>query len=473
MKPQGKDSTGGTGGERTIVGKWDLPTIQSNVAGIDIGSREMYVCGPTPEGNDREMQVFATTTEGIESCVEWLRQRHVRSVAMESTGVYWIPVLEILEGSGLETLLVDTRPLSRVPGKKTDAEDCQWIQTLHSHGLLQSSYRPSEAISQVRSLVRQKAVLVREQSDWVRRMHKCLDQMNVRVHHAVSDTQGATGMAIIRSIVSGERDARKLAALRDPNCRKSEEEIAAHLTGHWSENHLFNLKHCLQIYDFMAGQIVEYEKEIHRRMEFLTPPGRQQLQAPPLANPEKRKGMKRRGQEEKRQTLFRMVGADLTTIDGIGVETAEAILSEYGTDLSKFPNERTFVKHVQLAPHKPVSGGKPLKSRRKTKGTRTAEALRHAAIAVRSSKSAVGAYYRRISRRLGGSIAVFATARKLAQFVYRMLRWGQAYVDIGQEADEQRYQAAKIRALSSTAAQFGYQIVKIGALSVDPVGGLR
>jgi transposase len=465
-KRRGNQQREGTPGERMIAGKGSLPTIQPNVAGVDIGSREMYVCAPTPEGSDREIRVFATTTQGIQNCAQWLHQRHVRSVAMESTGVYWIPVLEILEGSGLETLLIDTRPLSRVPGKKTDVEDCQWIQTLHSHGLLQSSYRPSEAISQVRTLVRQKAVLVREQADWVRRMHKCLDQMNVRVHHAVSDTQGTTGAAIIRSIVSGERDARKLAALRDPHCRKNEEEIAAHLTGNWSENHLFNLKSCLKMYDFIAEQMTEYEKEIQRRMELLTPPGRQQLEAPPLANPEKRKAMKRRGQEEKRQALFRMVGADLTTIDGIGVETAEAIISEYGTDLSKFPDEKHFVKHVQLAPHKPVSGGKPLKnSRRKTKGTRTGEALRHAATAVRQSNSALGAYYRRISRRLGASIAVFATARKLAAYVYRMLRWGQEYVDLGQKADEERYQALKLRTLSSTAAQYGYRIVKNEALS--------
>lgn len=463
---QRKQPTKGIVGERAIVGKGILPAIQSNVAGIDIGSREMWVCGPTPEGDDREMKVFVTTTDGIQSCAQWLHQRQVRSVAMESTGVYWIPVLEILESSGLETLLVDTRPLSRVPGKKTDAEDCQWIQTLHSHGLLQSSYRPSEAISQVRSLVRQKAVLVREQADWVRRLHKCLDQMNVRVHHAVSDTQGTTGMAIIRSIMSGQRDARKLAALRDPRCRKSEEEIAAHLRGNWSENHLFNLEHSLGMYDFIAEQITQYENEIKRRITLLTDPGRQQLQAPPLANPQKRKAMKRRGQEEKRQALFRMVGADLTTIDGIGVETAETIITEYGTDLSKFPNERKFVRHIQLAPHTPVSGGKPIKkSRRKTKGTRTAEALRHAAIAVRDSKSAMGGYYRRISRRLGASVAVFATARKLATCVYRMLRWGQEYVDIGQKADEERYQAIKLRTLTSTAAQFGYQLVKNGAVS--------
>jgi transposase len=204
-----------------------LAAIQSNVAGIDIGSRQMYVCGPPREDGSRGIQAFATTTEAIQDCVRWLQQRHVRSVAMESTGVYWIPVLEILESSGLETLLVDTRPLSRVPGRKTDVQDCQWIQTLHSHGLLQGSYRPNEAISQVRTLVRQKTVLVREQADWVRRMHKCLDQMNVRVHHAVKDTQGTTGMAILRAIVEGERDPRKLAKLRDPRCRNSEEQIAA------------------------------------------------------------------------------------------------------------------------------------------------------------------------------------------------------------------------------------------------------
>ena len=438
-----------------------LPAIQQNVAGIDIGSREMYVCGPVREDGNREIQVFATTTEGIQACAQWLQQRRVQSVAMESTGVYWIPVLEILESRGLETLLVDTRPLSRVPGRKTDVEDCQWIQTLHSHGLLQGSHRPSEAISQLRSLVRQKAVLVAEQADWVRRMHKCLDQMNVRVHHAVSDTQGTTGMAIIRAIVSGERDAHKLAELRDARCHKSKEQIAAFLTGHWRSDHLFNLRQSLQMYDSIAERIAAYEQEIQLRMQQLTPNGRQHIQAPPLPNREKRKAMKRRDQEDKRQILYRMVGADLTTIDGIGVETAEVIISEYGIELSKFPTEKEFVAHVQLAPHRPVSGGKPLKKPRpKAKGTRTAEALRKAAVALRNSRSALGARYRRIARRLGPAVAVFVTARQLGTLVYRMLRWGQQYVDIGQQAYEEQHQAAKLRALVSTAAQLGYHLVK-------------
>ncbi|MGA2136323.1 MAG: transposase [Bryobacteraceae bacterium] len=190
----------------------ELPAIQPHVAGIDIGSREMYVCAPQTDGT-RQIRSFATTTQEIPNCVAWLKQPQVKSVAMESTGVHWIPVLEIMESSGLQTLLVDTHPLSRVPGRKTDAEDCRWIQTLHSHGLMQSSYRPSEEISELRRIVRQKAVLVREQADRVRRMHKCLDQMNVRVHHALCDTQGVTGMATIRAIVGGQRDAKELAKL--------------------------------------------------------------------------------------------------------------------------------------------------------------------------------------------------------------------------------------------------------------------
>lgn len=438
-----------------------ISALRPNVAGIDIGSREMYVCGPPQQDGRREIRAFATTTQQIQACAVWLKQQRVQSVAMESTGVYWIPVLEILESSGLETLLVDTRPLSRVPGRKTDVEDCQWIQTLHSHGLLQSSYRPSEEIGQIRTIVRQKAALVRQQADWVRRMHKCLDQMNVRVHHAVSDTQGVTGMSILRAIVGGERDPGKLAQLRDPGCQHSEEEITEFLTGHWRSDHLFNLQQSLLMYDAIGERIAAHELEVRQRMERLAPAERKDAQAPPLENRGKRKAIKRRDQEGKRQALYRMVGADLTTIDGVGVETAEVIVSEYGVDVSKFPTEKAFVSPLKLAPQRPVSGGKVLKKKRqKQKGTRTAEALRNAATALKNSRSALGAYYRRIARRKDSSVAVFATARKIATLVYRMLRWGQKYVDIGQDAYERQYQAVRLRSVTSTAAQLGYRLVK-------------
>ena len=456
--------------KRRATGKVDqsskLSVIQSDVAGIDIGSREMFVCGPADQEGRREMRVFATTTQQIQQCVRWLKQQKVRSVAMESTGVYWIPVLEIMESSGLEVLLVDTRPLSRVPGRKTDAEDCQWLQTLHSHGLLRGAYRPSEQISELRTIVRQKAVLVRQQADWIRRMHQCLDQMNVRVHHAVKDTQGVTGMAMLRAIVAGERDPRNLVKLRDPGCQKSAAEMVELLTGNWRSDHLFNLQQHMAMYDSASSQIAVYEEEIQRRMQEVTPAGRQGVAAPPLANIEKRKTMKKRDQEGKRQALYRTMGVDLTTIDGIGVETVEVILSEYGTEMSKFPTEGEFVQHVGLAPHRPVSGGKVLKNKpRKQKSTRTAEVLRNAATSLKHSRSALGAYYRRMARRKDSGVAIFATARKLGGLVYRMLRYGQQYVDLGQAEYEKRYEETRIRALKSTANQLGYNLVKQEAVS--------
>jgi len=407
-------------------------------------------CGPTP----RRRRKSGPARSGCDNN-GWNRW------PWKAPGVYWIPVLEILEAGGLEVLLVDTRPLSRVPGRKTDVIDCEWIQTLHSHGLLQGCFRPAEAISMLRSLARQKSILVAEQADWVRRMHKCLDQMNVRVHHAVSDTQGTTGMAIIRAIVQGERDPRKLAALRDPRCRNSEEQIAAMLTGHWRADHLFNLEQSLKVYDGLGERLAEYEQRLQEQMQRLTPPENEHRKAPPVRQPGKAKGIRRRHQEEKRQRLYRLAGTDLTAIDGISVETVEVVLSEYGLDLSRFPSEKEFIAHLQLAPRKPVSGGKPLKKKaRKTKGTRTGQALRNAAVTLHHSATALGAYYRRISRTKDAQVAVFATARKLATLVYRMLRWGQSYVDIGQQAYENMYQAVRIRSLTATAAQLGYELIK-------------
>jgi len=408
-----------------------------------------------------EIRVYTTATDEIVACAKWLKQLQVESVAMESTGVYWIPVLEILESFQLEVLLVDTRPLSRVPGRKTDVSDAEWIQTLHSHGLLQGCFRPSEEISQLRSLIRQKAVLVAEQSDWTRRMQKCLDQMNVRVHHAVSDTQGVTGMRMLRAIVAGERNPHKLAEFREEGCHKSQEQMAALLSGHWRPDHLFNLEQGLRMYDAIAERIAVYQGEIEKRMKLLTPPGRAEQKAPPLPNPAKRKAMKRRNQEDQRQMLYRLTGVDLTTIDGVGTETAEVVISEYGIEMSRFAGEKEFVAHLRLAPRQAISGGKQLKKRTgKTKGTRTGRALRNAAVAVGKGATALGAYYRRISFHKGASVAVFATARKLATLIYRMLRWGQAYVDIGQQAYEEQYQARRLRSLTSTAAQIGYRLIK-------------
>jgi transposase len=393
----------------------------------------------------------------------WLKHRQVESVAMESTGVYWIAPHEVLEAAGFEILLVDTRQLARVPGrdKKTDRTDCEWIQRLHSCGLLRGSFRPQEEVCMLRTLVRDKANLVAESGDWVRRMQKSLDQMNVRLHRAVADIDGVTGMAILRAIAAGERDARKLAQLRDRRCRKTEEEIAEQLSGHWREDHLFSLQQALKMYDAIQGRIAEYDREILRKLTVMQPEKYREQPPPKVRNPQKAKAIKNRGEEPMREALFRISGVDLTSIDAIGVETVQVVLSEYGPDLSRFPTEKEFVSHVTLAPRKPMSGGKPVrKKKRSMASTRVATALRMASLSMRNSPTALGAYYRSIARRISGDVAVFATARKLAIWIYRLLRWGHPYVDEGAEAYERRYQHIRINALKAKAKQLGYELVQ-------------
>lgn len=441
-------------------GSAGLPQIRPLVGGIDVGSQSHYVCAPATEGSGTEVREFGTTTPELLALADWLLQLRVESVAMESTGVYWIPLFELLESRGIEVLLVDTRHLSRVPGRKTDVLDCQWIQLLHSCGLLRGCFRPEDAICHLRSLVRGKAVLIAERADWLRRMQKCLDEMNVRLHRAVSDLHGATGMAILRAIVAGERDPVRLAQWRDPRCRKSEESIAQELTGNWRADHLFNLGQALKMYDLINERLHEYQREIEARMEALRCEEADRRPLEPVQDKEKAKGLKRRGQEPMRRVLHGLSGADLTTIPSIGVETAEVVLTEYGPNLSRFAGEKQFVKHLRLAPRQGISGGKPTGKGKGAKGsTRAGAALRMAATTLRHSQSALGAYYRRIAARKGSDVAVFATARKLATLIYRMLRWGQAYVDEGAALSERRYQAARIHRMQAAADQLGYQLV--------------
>jgi len=442
-----------------------LPAIEQHAAGIDIGSQEHWVCAPLPDGSGREIANFGGKTPELIRMVDWLNQHQVKSVALESTGVYWIAPFEMLEAAKFEVRLVDTRKLASVPGRdqKSDPNDCQWIQRLHSCGLLAGAFRPAEEVCKLRTLIRDKLTLVEEASDWLRRMQKSLDQMNVRVHRAVSDLNGETGMAIVRAILKGEKDPQKLAKLRDRRCHKSEQEIAEELTGNWREDHIFSLRIAVKMYDEIQERIQECEQEILKYLEKMAKPDRKGQPVPPVKNPEKGKTMRKRGQEEMREALYRMSGVDLTDIDGIGVETIQVVLTEYGPDLSRFPTEKQFVKHATLAPHVPKSGGKPLKKKRKpgTASSRVAAALRMAASAVGKTETALGAYYRQISRRKDGKVAIFATARKLATIIYRYLRWGKPYVDIGAEEYEKQYQKRRIASFTAKAQALGYQLIPI------------
>lgn len=441
-----------------------LNPIQPNAAGIDLGSREHWVAGPPLSDGSPNVKHFGTTTPELLRLAGWLDQQKIATVAMESTGVYWIPLFEILDSRGFDVQLVNSRQIAHVPGRKTDMIDCQWIQLLHACGLLRGSFRPDDDICRMRALIRERNTIVDQRSDWVRRMQKSLDQMNVCVHHAVSDITGLTGMAIMRAIVSGERDPRALASLRDCRCQKSEAQIAEELTGNWRPEHLFNLGQALKIYDQLCGVIADYDVEIIKHVDSLQPPDSKDSPAPPPATRAKANKFFRLGQEPMRQALYRMSGFDLTTIDGIGVDTAVVIMSEVGPDLSEFPDEGHFVSYLRLAPNISISAGKKVPGKfRAITSTRVCNALRMAATSLRNSKTALGAYYRRISRRKGASVAVFATARKLAQLIYRLIRHGQAYVDTGSEVYEARFTQRRLATYTRALKEMGYKIEPLTA----------
>ena len=442
-----------------------LRMIRSDVAGIDIGSRENWVCSPQKEPGRPNVKSFATTTVHLEALADWLEQEGVKSVAMESTGSYWIPLYDLLEERGFEVLLVDARKLKRVPGRpKTDVLDCQWIQKLHSCGLLEACFRPSSVMRELRELNRERGNLKDESGRVVQRMQKALDSMNIKIHHAVTDLTGVTGMSILRAIVAGVRDPNELARLRDRRCKKSVEQIAEYLQGTWMGEHLYNLERLVQHYDFLQGHLEHYQQQIIDRLQELSPEERCDQPVPSHPNPKKEKDIKRRGEQELRTALWRFSGSDLTRIDGISVQTALMVISEVGFDIYRFPTSKHFTSWLRVCSPLHRSAGK--QSKKKGSGfasTRIATSLRMGSLSLKNSPTAQGAYYRRMSRRKGMSIAIGATARKSAEHVYRSLRWGHEYVDQGAAAYEARFQDNRLRHAQRVAKSMGYTLVPIEA----------
>jgi transposase len=467
MKTTERKPTAKTGKSKSCGTEAPLREIRDDVAGIDIGALEEYVsCRPNPDGSPN-VKVFPTDTESLNELADWLAASGVHSVAMESTGVYWIPLYQILVAREIEVVLVDARSLKGVPGRKTDVIDCQWLRQLHACGLLKGCFLPDDPTASLRALLRMRQTLRREQDDWIRRLQKQLEMMNVRVHRAVSDITGVTGMAIVRAIVAGERNPVVLARLRDRRCRKSEAEIARELTGDWRDEHLFNLTLAVETYDHFAAEIAKVDQRITTFLSQLKAKREAEgkptcTTAPAHPSPRKRARFIERGEEPLRKSLIETFGIDLTQIDGIGVETAAGIFMELGPDVpTHFPTEGKFAAYLRLAPNIGISGGHPVRSKKAPRRGMPPlkRLLLTAAATMRISETPLGDYYRKTAFRRGAGIAIFATAGKIARRIYRALAFGVEYAIGGDEKWRQANKERQIARLSRLAASLGHTLV--------------
>jgi transposase len=404
------------------------------------------------------VQPFSTFTADLHALADWLVHNGVDTVAMESTGVYWIPVFEILEARGLKVYLVNARHVKHVPGRKSDVADCQWIQKLHALGLLTASFRPDGEMCALRAYLRHRADLLEQRATHIMHMQKALQQMNIQLAQVLTDMMGETGMAIVRAIVAGERDGLKLAQLRHPHCKSSEQTIAKALTGTWKAEHLFTLKQSLELYDFYTRQVLDCDSHIQQLYAAIKPRWDGAYEPASYPPSQRRQKAKNAPAFDVETELIRLTGVNLAAVDGIGPSLAQTILSEIGTDMSKWPTDKHFASWLGLAPHNDISGGKVLRSRTLPTHNRAGQAFRQAAISVARSPTAFGAFYRRKRAQGGPRFAQVATAHKIARTVYILLKDHVAYVDLGADAYEQKQREREVAHLRKKAAKLGFTL---------------
>jgi transposase len=435
-----------------------LDRLNPNVAGIDCGSAEHFVAVP-PDRDPIPVQSFTTFTHDLLRLADWLTACRVTSVAMEATGVYWIPIYEILEARGFEVLLVNARHLKNVPGRKSDVSDCEWIRELHSVGLLRGSFRPVDAIVALRAYMRHRQTLVESAGTYTQRMQKALVQMNLQLTLVVSDITGVTGLRILRDIVAGQRDPQQLAAHRDVRIRASTADIVAALTGHYRPEHLFVLQQNLELFDGCQTQLAACDRAIEAHVQTLIAP----LPTPVTPLPDPRVTKKPRDNEPRfdmRTPLWQLTGGvDLTQINGLGPYTVLKLISEIGTDMTRWPTEKHFTSWLTLAPKNKISGGRLISSRTQPSANRAAAIFRLTAMSLGRTQTALGAFYRRVSARIGKPQAITATARKLAVIVYRALKGELVYRDPGAEAYDLQQRTRVLRRLRQRAATLGFSLV--------------
>lgn len=436
-----------------------LSLVDPNAAGIDVGGSTHWVA--VPSDRDAEpVREFSVYTSGLHELANWISACGVASVAMESTGVLWVPLYEILEKRGIRVCLVNARHVKNVPGRKSDILDCQWLQKLHAYGLLQASFRPEADFVKLRTYLRHRESLMQSASAHIQRMQKSLTLMNVQLHRAITDVTGETGMRIIRDIVSGQHEPKELAKHRDHRCKASEEEIAEALRGEYREEHLFVLRQALELYDAYQAQILACDLQIERMLEYL----RKNLpQVPPAALSKPRASRKKKRAKEflpdVREALYCLtLGVDLTLTTGLGELTALQLIAEIGTDMSRWPTAGHFVSWTTLAPSCRITGGKRLASHRAHSAHPVARILRLSAVNAGKTQTAIGAFYRRLAASKGSAKAVVATAAKLARIIFTMLKNRTSFNDPGANAYELRYRDRVVRNLKRRAAELGFDL---------------
>ena len=432
--------------------------VNPHAAGVDIGSREHWACVPAGS-SDRPVQKFGTFTADLEAMADWFTACGITSVAMEATGVYWIPLFQMLERRGFQVVLVNARQTKNVAGRKSDVQDCQWIQRLHTYGLLQGSFRPEDAYCVLRTYLRYRDELVSARSTQCQHMQKAMQQMNLQLTQVLSDITGVSGLAIIAAILKGERDPAKLAGLVDYRVRASAAAIQQALKGDFRPEHLFVLEQAYALYLTYEEKINACDEQIVSETTKLPAKVDPQLQALPPRKPGRKPADDRLCGQDLRPHLYEKFGVDLTAIEGIGVQTALVLLTEVGPDLNRFRSEKHFCSWLGLCPDNRISGGKVLRSKTRRVINRASDALRMAASSLERSQTALGGFYRRMKARLGAAEGVTATAHKLARIIFRLIKHGEAYVRQGLEDYEKKFQAKKLKALQKTAKAMGFELV--------------
>jgi transposase len=439
-----------------------LPVIHESAAGIDIGSRFHVVAVP-PGLADQSVQSFQAFTADLQRMADWLIQIGITTVAMESTGVYWVPVYEILEERGIEVVLANAREVRTVPGRKTDVNDAQWLQRLHACGLIRASFRPGREISALRAYLRLRERHLDYGAAHIQHMQKALTFMNLQLHHVVSDITGVTGMKIIRAIVGGERDLEVLAAMRDVRCRATTETIRAALSGNYQPEHLFALSQALALYDVYQSQVQQCDIQIEAALAVLCKDKTEP--AAPLPKARHTTRQPNAVEFDTRPVLYQLIGVDLTQIHGIGPYLALRLVAECGTDLSRWRSAKHFTSWLTLSPGSKISGGKVLSAHTRKTNNRLTAHLRLAAVTVGRTNTALGAFYRRLAARIGKAKAVTATARKIAVLFYNAMRFGMAYQDPGSDRYEREYRDRVVKSLHRRAAEFGFSLQAVETVS--------